>query len=138
MAHPAVQRFLPEGYPLAEDVFAHFAFQQCVRAGDQLHISGVTPLRGELAGVKLVGEGDLRTQLAFCFAALDQCLAACALRVENVVSVTVYATDIDALAAQADMFRAYFGDYPPAATWLEVRRLFHPGQMVEIAAIAAG
>lgn len=136
MTSLSIIRSTPTDYPLTEDVFRAFGFQQCVAAGNQLHISGVTPLRGNLADLLLIGEGDVREQVEFCLDALHQCLVAHEIGPAHLISTVVYATDLDAVAAQADLFVQHFGNHPPTATWVEVRRLFHPGQMVEISALA--
>jgi enamine deaminase RidA (YjgF/YER057c/UK114 family) len=36
----------------------------------------------------------------------------------------------------ADVFHPYFGEDAPTSTWVEVEKLFHPQQMVEISGIA--
>ncbi|WP_405147413.1 Rid family hydrolase [Sphaerisporangium sp. NBC_01403] len=128
--HPSVP-----GY-LGESVFDTFAFAQTVVVGDTVHLSGMTPLRGEVDALELVCPGDLRGQTEFELDVLKRSLEEVGARLADVVSVTVYTTDIDALTEHADLFRAYFGSAAPAATWVQVSRLLHPGQLIEITAIA--
>jgi len=54
----------------------------------------------------------------------------------NLVAVVVYATDMPALMATADIFAKRFGDAPPSSTWLGTTALAHPDQLVEITATA--
>ena len=49
---------------------------------------------------------------------------------------TVYTTNIAELAKIADVFARFFGEHSPTSTWLEVKALFHPQQLVEISGIA--
>jgi enamine deaminase RidA (YjgF/YER057c/UK114 family) len=121
---------------LGASVFDSFAFTQTVVAGDTIYLSGMTPLRGEVDALELVCPGDLRGQTAFELDVLRRSLEAVGARLTDVVSVTVYTTDIDGLAAHADLFRSHFGSAPPTATWVQVQRLLHPGQLVEITATA--
>jgi 2-iminobutanoate/2-iminopropanoate deaminase len=48
----------------------------------------------------------------------------------------VYTTNMAELVKNADVFNAFFGEHSPTSTWLEVKSLFHPQQMVEITGIA--
>ncbi|AXI80968.1 Rid family hydrolase [Peterkaempfera bronchialis] len=121
---------------LGASVFDTFAFAQTVVVGDTIHLSGMTPLRGEVDALELVCPDDLRGQTEFELDILRRSLGEVGARLADVVSVTVYTTDIDALTAHADLFRAAFGAVPPVATWVQVQRLLHPGQLVEITATA--
>ncbi|MER7502704.1 Rid family hydrolase [Nonomuraea pusilla] len=121
---------------LGASVFDAFAFTQTVVAGDTVHLSGMTPLRGEAGALELVCPGDLRGQTEFELDILRRSLEQAGARLADVVALTVYTTDIDGLTAHADLFRACFGAAPPAATWVQVQRLLHPGQLVEITATA--
>ena len=40
------------------------------------------------------------------------------------------------LQKTADIFREAFGDYAPTSTWVEIKGLFVPEQMVEISGTA--
>lgn len=121
---------------LGASVFDSFAFKQTVVAGDTIYVSGMTPLRGEADALELVHPGDLRGQTEFELDILRRSLQEVGAEMTDVVSVTVYTTDIDGLAGHADLFRAAFGSAPPAATWVQVESLLHPGQLVEIVATA--
>jgi enamine deaminase RidA (YjgF/YER057c/UK114 family) len=57
-----IERSNPDVGYLAEEVFQTFAFTQTIKAGNTLYLSGVTPLRGDLANLEVVGAGDLRAR----------------------------------------------------------------------------
>lgn len=119
-----------------EDVFKAYAFTQTIRAGNHIYLSGIAPLRGNNDNVELVGEGDIKAQVRFCCDVLQRCLAAEGIGLENWVAQTVYGTDMAELHKAADVFVDVFGEYPPTSTWVEIKGLFVPGQMVEITGFA--
>jgi len=131
-----IERSNPEVGYLAEEVFKMFAFTQTIRAGNTLYLSGVAPLRGGLKNLEVVGAGDLRAQVQWVLEVLKRCLAAEGATFRNWVAQTVYVTDITELARIADVFTTFFGEHAPTSTWVEVKALFHPQQMVEISGIA--
>jgi 2-iminobutanoate/2-iminopropanoate deaminase len=131
-----ITRTNPDVGYLEQDVFEAYAFTQSVRVGNQLYLSGIAPLRGPMDRVSLVGLGDLRAQVRFCLEVLQRCLAAEGTGLERWVSQVAYFTDMGEAHKTADIFREVFGRYPMASTWVEVKGLFVPGQMVEITGMA--
>ena len=132
-----IERSNPEVGYLAEEVFKTFAFTQTIKAGNTLYFSGVTPLRGDLANLEVVGAGDLRAQVEWALEVLKRLLEAEGATFRNFVAQTVYTTDIAELGKiAADVFTRFFGEHAPTSTWLEVKALFHPQQLVEISGIA--
>jgi enamine deaminase RidA (YjgF/YER057c/UK114 family) len=119
-----------------DEVFTTNAFTQTIKAGNTLYLSGIAPLRGGLQNLEVVGGGDLRAQVAFILEIMKRCLAAEGATFRNLVAVTVYTTNITELTKLADLFRLVYGDYAPTSTWVEVKALFHPRQMIEINGIA--
>jgi enamine deaminase RidA (YjgF/YER057c/UK114 family) len=53
------------------------------------------------------------------------------------VKVTVYVTDIRYREAYAEVRAEFFGDNPPASTFVQIANLAIPGALIEIDAIAA-
>jgi len=51
---------------------------------------------------------------------------------ENVVKENVFTTDLDAFIRNKHIRKAYCGQHLPAASWVEVRRLYIPAFVVEI------
>ena len=131
-----IERSNPDVGYLAEEVFKTFAFTQTIKAGNTLYFSGVTPLRGDLTNLEVVGAGDLRAQVEWALEVIQRLLAAEGATFRNFVAQTVYTTDIAELVKVADVFTRFFGEQSPTSTWLEVEALFHPQQMVEISGIA--
>jgi 2-iminobutanoate/2-iminopropanoate deaminase len=131
-----IERVNPDVGYLKDEVFKAFSFSQVVRSGKTVHVSGVTPLRGGLNDLEVVGD-DVRTQLDWVLEVLRRCLESEGSSLEDLVSVTVYTTSMAGLVEAADVFKKVFAQHSPAATWVEVQGLFHPQQKVEISAIAS-
>jgi 2-iminobutanoate/2-iminopropanoate deaminase len=123
------------GY-LDEEVFTANAFTQTIRAGNTLYLSGIAPLKGGFKDLEVVGAGNLRAQVEWTLEVMKRCLAAEGATFRNLVAQTVYTTNMAELVKLADLFRSVYGNYAPTSTWVEIRGLFHPQQMVEINGIA--
>ena len=136
MIESVIKRCNPEVGYLAEDVYQQFSFSQMIRAGSTLYLSGVGPFTTSAGNLKLVGEGDARAQLEWVLEVIKRCLAAEGATFRNWVAQTVYTTSIADLEPAADSFRRVMGEHTPTSTWVEVKGLFHPQQVVEISGVA--
>jgi 2-iminobutanoate/2-iminopropanoate deaminase len=132
-----IERSNPEVGYISQDVFEAYAFTQTIRTRNNVYLSGIAPLRGGNDDVRLVGEGDIRAQVAFCLDVLKGCLEAEGIGLDKWVAHTVYCTDMQELHKTADIFVDVFREFPPTSTWVEIKGLFVPGQMVEITGFAA-
>lgn len=63
---------------------------------------------------------------------LEKRLKANGLSFADVVKENVYATDLDAFIRNKDIRKEFYGRSFPAATWVEVRRLYLSSFVVEI------
>jgi 2-iminobutanoate/2-iminopropanoate deaminase len=119
-----------------ESTFASLGFSQVVRANDTVYYSGIAPFTGAPPEFNVIGTGSMEQQVLFLMDILERCLESESQTLENLVAVTVYATDVPALMATAEIFAKKFGVAPPASTWLGVTALAHPDQLVELTATA--
>ena len=112
-------------YHANESVEREIGYCQALRVGDTLYISGT------------VGAGNMPDAVRGAYENLKKTLEANQLTFANVVKENVYATDLDAFIRAKDIRREYYsgGDFP-AATWVEVRRLYTPSFVVEIELVA--
>jgi 2-iminobutanoate/2-iminopropanoate deaminase len=131
-----IERSNPEVGYLANEVFKTFAFTQTIKAGNTLYFSGVAPQKGDLKNMQLVGEGDMHAQVEWTLEVLKRCLAQHGATFHNLVAETIYTTNIEDLLKVMDVCGRFFGEDSPTSTLVEVKRLFHPQQMVEITGIA--
>jgi len=126
-----VQCFVrPEGLPPVNGYSHAVAF-----TGRMVVVSGQVPLD---AHGQLVGRGDPAAQVRQVFQNLAGALAAAGARIDQVVKLTVYLTDL----ADLDAFRQVRDEYivlerPPASSLVQVSGLVNPEFRVEIEALAA-
>jgi len=131
-----IKRSNPELGYVTEEIYETFSFSQMIRAGNTLYVSGCAPFVTRGGSVELVGEGDPRAQLERVLEIIRGCLAAEGASFHNWVAQTVYTTSIAELEPVAETFRRVMGSHTPTSTWVEVKALFHPKQVVEINGIA--
>ena len=131
-----ITRSNPEVGYVDESTFALLGFSQVVRADGTVYYSGIAPFLGAPPEFTVVGIGSMDKQVEFCLDVLERCLESEGQSLNNLVAVTVYATDMPALMATADLFAKRFGNAPPSSTWLGTTALAHPDQLVEITATA--
>lgn len=102
-----------------------------VEAGKFLYVSGhVGPEPG--GGF---APGDVKTQTRRCLELVGKVLKEAGLDYKNVVSTTLYLTDIRTLNAADAAYREVFGDKSPARVELESQLLI-PEALVEVSAVA--
>ena len=123
------------GY-MDESTFALLGFSQVVRADSTVYYSGIAPFTGAPPEFTVIGTGSMEDQVLFCLDVLERCLESEKQTLDNLVAVTVYATEMPALMATAEIFAKRFGAAPPSSTWVGVTELAHPDQLVEITATA--
>ena len=99
-------------------------YAQAVRVGNTLYVSGST------------GTGSMPEAIKGAFDLIKHTLAAYHLELRHVVKETIYTTDIEALKAAKDVRKAYYGSDFPAATWIQISRLYEPTQVIEVEVVA--
>ena len=107
-------------YHLNEKVETDIGYCQAVRHGNTLHISGS------------VGAGDMPAAMHKAYDTLRKTLQAHGLDFRNVVKENVYATDLDAFIKNQAVRKEYYGEDFPAATWVQVQRLYLPAFTLEV------
>jgi enamine deaminase RidA (YjgF/YER057c/UK114 family) len=116
--HPAEMK--TACYHLNAAVETDIGYCQAVRVGNTLHISGS------------VGAGEMPAAMHKAYDTLKKTLAAHGLGFKNVVKENVFATDLDAFIASKDIRKEYYGSDFPAASWVQVQRLYLPAFVVEV------
>jgi len=111
-----------------------FGYAHAIQVDRTLYISGQVPLDMEL---KSVGEGDIAAQTEQVYANMNKVLEDAGGNLKSIVMLKIYCTDLEAFDKYTRPVRKkYFGDYYPATTAVEVKRLYRPEYMIEIEAIA--
>jgi|ERR1700680_4729092 len=108
----------------SETVEADIGYCQAVRSGNRLYISGT------------VGQGEMPAAVRSVYERLRQTLEANELKFDNVVKENVFTTDLDAFKASKEIRKAFYGASLPAATWVQVQRLYLPAFVLEVELVA--
>jgi len=103
-----------------EQLEKDIGFCQAVRSGNTLHVSGVA------AG------GSMDAAVRAVYGQLGEVLEAQGLSFANVVRETVFATDLDAFIENRTIRREFYGESLPAASWVQVQRLYLPSHVLEV------
>ena len=119
----------PEFFLLRPEVEKAYGYSHAVRIGDDLKISGAVSM--DSAG-NLTAPGDLKQQMANCYADLDKVLKHYGYTFDDVVAENVYTTDMAGFIKQAGYRNGIYQKQFPTGTWLEVKGLALPGQLIEI------
>ena len=99
-------------------------YTQAVKVGNTIYVSGS------------VGWGKMQDALKLAYDEIDKSLKSYNATFENIVKENLYTTALDSVIQYKDVRRAYYGTDFPAATWVEVKRLYNPDIVVEIEVIA--
>jgi enamine deaminase RidA (YjgF/YER057c/UK114 family) len=104
----------------SERIETEIGYCQAVRSGNTLHVSGIA------------GEGSMDSAVHSVYDRLRQTLTANGLSFADVVSENVYTTDLDAFIGTTKIRKDYYGSVFPAATWVQVQRLYLPSFVLEV------
>jgi 2-iminobutanoate/2-iminopropanoate deaminase len=98
---------------------------QAVRTGRTLYISGHA------------GKGEMPAAIQSVYEHLRKTLEANGLSFADVVKENVYATDLDAFIQNKALRQKFYAHTPlPAATWVQVQRLYTPALVLEVELVA--
>lgn len=118
----------------ADSISTPPGYSHAIEAAGLIFISGQVPLD---ANGSVVGVGDMRVQARQTFRNLAAVLSAAGASFDDVIKLTYFVRDIDAIAdirAVRDEF--VNTDRPPASTLVEASRLVVPELLIEIEAVA--
>lgn len=99
-------------------------YAQAVRVGNTLYVSGA------------VGAGEMSAAIKSAYGEIERTLAAYRLTFAHVVKENVYTTNLDDFIQHKAERRAYYGTDFPAATWVQVSRLYRPNFVLEVEVVA--
>lgn len=111
-----------------------FGYAHAIQIDKTLYISGQIPLDMDM---NVVGKNDMAAQTEQVYGNLKKVLEDAGGSMTNIVVLNIYCTDIGSFDKQTrGMRKKYFGDYYPAVTAVEVKRLYRPDFMIEVEAVA--
>lgn len=99
-------------------------YSQAVKVGNTIYISGS------------VGWGKMEDAIKLAYDEIDKTLKNYNASFANVVKENLYTTALDSVIKHKDIRRIYYGSDYPAATWVEVKRLYNPEIVVEVEVVA--
>jgi enamine deaminase RidA (YjgF/YER057c/UK114 family) len=112
-------------YHAAEAFEKEVGYCQAVRSGNTLYISGAA------------AKGNMPEAIRSVYVELAQALEANGLSFSDVVKENVFATDLDAFIANKALRKEFYTNTPlPAATWVQVQRLYTPALVLEVELVA--
>jgi enamine deaminase RidA (YjgF/YER057c/UK114 family) len=101
-------------------------YSQAVRSGNMLFVSGT--VGADAKGLPT----DLDGQMKVAYSGIQKTLAHYHTDLSHVVMERIYTTDIEALIRSQPTRKQIYGEHAPAATWVEVKRLYGAADKLEI------
>jgi 2-iminobutanoate/2-iminopropanoate deaminase len=105
-----------------QDTTAGYA--EAVLVDNTLYISGA------------IGRGTVAEQLQSLYSQLDRTLKAYGLTFQNVVKENLYTLDIEEVKKNNSVRKKFYNGDFPAATWVQISRLYTPSAQIEVELIA--
>lgn len=108
-----------------EGVHQSIGYANAIQVGNTVYVSGIVAM-GATVEEQLVG----------IFKQLERVLQPFGATIQDVVKETAYTTDMEALKAANGKRMEAYGGHAPAATWVQISRLFMESAKLEIDFIA--
>ena len=116
-------------FNLRPKVEKDYGYSHAVKIGDDLKISGAVSM--DDAG-NLVAAGNMDQQMKNCYSDLQKILEHYGYTFEDVVAENVYTTNMAEFIKVSTFRNSIYKKQFPTGTWLEVKGLALPGQLIEI------
>jgi 2-iminobutanoate/2-iminopropanoate deaminase len=84
----------------------------------------------------IIGKGDIKAQTRRVFENIQKIVVAGGGKMDDVVKITVFATDVRFREPYAEVRSEFFGPNPPASTFVQISNLAIPDALIEIEAVA--
>ena len=120
---------IPEYFLLRPELEKTYGYSHAVRIGNDLKISGAVSMDND---GNLIGEGDMELQMKNCYSDLEKVLKHYGYTFDDVVVENVFTTDMAEFIRVSGYRNSVYTKQFPTGTWLEVKGLALPGQMIEI------
>ena len=99
-------------------------YTQAVKVGNTIYVSGA------------VGWGKMEDAINLAYQEIEKSLKNYHASFANVVKENLYTTSLDSVIKYKDLRKKYYGKDYPAATWVEVKRLYNSGLVLEVEVVA--
>ena len=125
----AIQNERPETFALRPAVEKEYGYIHAMRIGNDLKISGAVSMDDK--GM-LVAPGNLEQQMKNCYADLAKILKHFGYTFDDVTVENIFTTDMPGFINVSGYRNSIYKNGFPTGTWLEVKGLALPGQLIEI------
>lgn len=119
----------PDYFLLRPELEKKYGYSHAVRIGDDIKISGAVSMDDKGS---LTAPGSMEQQMKNCYSDLEKILKHYGYSFDDVVVENVFTTNmaefINASGYRSSIYKKQF----PTGTWLEVKGLALPGQLIEI------
>ncbi|MBS1813182.1 MAG: RidA family protein [Acidobacteria bacterium] len=129
VAKAAPAKEAPEYFMLRPEVEKQYGYTHAVKIGDDLKISGAVSMDEK---GNLVAAGNLEQQMKNCYSDLEKVLKHYGYTFDDVVAENIYTTNMAEFIKVAGYRNSIYKKQFPTGTWLEVKGLALPGQLIEI------
>ncbi len=119
----------PEYFMLRPYVEKQYGYTHAVRIGNDLEISGAVSMDDK---GNLVAPGNIEQQMKNCYSDLAKILKHFGFTFDDVIAENIYTTDMSAFINVSSYRNSLYKKQFPTGTWLEVKGLALPGQLIEI------
>ena len=119
----------PDYFLLRPGVEKAYGYSHAVRIGNDIKISGAVSMDEQ---GNLTAPGDMEQQMKNCYADLEKILAHYGYTFDDVIVENVFTTDMAQFIEVSSFRNSIYKKQYPTGTWLEVKGLALPGQLIEI------
>ena len=119
----------PEYFNLRPELEKTYGYSHAVKIGNDLKISGAVSMDDKGT---LIAPGHLDQQMKNCYADLEKILKHYGYTFDDVVVENVFTTDMAGFINVSSFRNSIYKKKFPTGTWLEVKGLALPGQLIEI------
>jgi 2-iminobutanoate/2-iminopropanoate deaminase len=126
---PATQAETPEYFNLRPEVEKAYGYSHAVKIGNDIKISGAVSMddKGNLRA-----SGSMDQQMKNCYADLEKILKHYGCTFDDVIVENVFTTNMAEFINVSGYRNSVYKKQFPTGTWLEVKGLALPGQLIEI------
>ncbi len=114
---------------LRPEVEKAYGYTHAVKIGNDIKISGAVSMDEQ---GNLTAAGDMEQQMKNCYADLEKILAHYGYTFDDVIVENVFTTDMAKFIEVSGYRNSIYQKQFPTGTWLEVKGLALPGQLIEI------
>jgi len=130
-AEPAATNAQKQSKP-AFDIYHAGPWEQRIGYSQAVHAGRTVYISGTVGADKEGKPEDLDGQMKNAYAGIQKTLAQYKTDASHVVMERIYTTDMEALIGSQETRKQFYGGWLPAATWVEVKRLYGSGDKIEI------